>query len=176
MPSTSSVAGPTRNRPWKSVGIISASHLASGSPSPICRRGKKSVPSMNKKSNSKSAFFNLRVSTAAVFCVASIVAVLFAVITIEPAVGKVDFVPGDGSPTPTPTPVSCSWSTGQDWRASALVWWASFFQEIFTMLVILAAAASPPCLEELSRLRKVFRHGRAQCGHTWERFRAPVRV
>ena len=40
VPSTSSVAGPTETDPWKSVGIISASHLASGSPSRICRRGK----------------------------------------------------------------------------------------------------------------------------------------
>jgi len=67
---------------------------------------------MNKKSNSKSGFFNLRASTVAVFCLAGITAVLFVVITIRPAVGKVDFVAGDGSATPTPA--SCSWSTGQD--------------------------------------------------------------
>ena len=71
---------------------------------------------MKKKPNFKSVFFKLRVSTAAVFCLAGIAAVLLAVITIEPAVGKVDSVAGGGSPTPTPTatPVPCSWTAGQD--------------------------------------------------------------
>ena len=71
---------------------------------------------MNRKSNSKSVFFNLRVSTAAAFCLAGIAAVLLAVITIDPAVGKGDFVAGGGSPTPTPTatPIPCSWLQGRD--------------------------------------------------------------
>jgi hypothetical protein len=71
---------------------------------------------MKKKSNSKSVFFNLRVSTATVFCLAGIAAVLLAVITIDPAVGKVDFAAGGGSPTRTPTATQgpCSWLTGQD--------------------------------------------------------------
>jgi Kelch motif protein len=84
---------------------------------------------MKKKSTSKSTparrslgeggFFNIRVSTAAVFCLAGIAVVLLAVIAIHPAngnwataVGKVDVVGGDGGATPTPTPVSCSWSAG----------------------------------------------------------------
>lgn len=71
---------------------------------------------MKHKFNSKSVFFKLRVSTAAVFCLTGIAAVLFAAIIIHPAVGKGDFVAGGGSPTPTPTatPVSCSWLAGQD--------------------------------------------------------------
>src|SRR4030095_11951464 len=72
---------------------------------------------MNKKSNSKSVFFNLRVSTAAALCLACIAAVLLAVIAIDPAVGKVDLVvPGGGTPTPTPTatPVLCRWLHGRD--------------------------------------------------------------
>jgi N-acetylneuraminic acid mutarotase len=70
---------------------------------------------MKKKLTSKSAFFNLRVSIAA-FCLAGIAAVLLAVLTTSPAVGKVDLVPSGGSPTPTPTatPIPCSWLVGQD--------------------------------------------------------------
>jgi hypothetical protein len=64
-----------------------------------------------KKLTSKSFFFKLRVSTAAVFLLTGVAAVLLAVITTAPAVGNVDFVAGGGSPTPTPT---CSWLTGQD--------------------------------------------------------------
>src|SRR5262249_41325562 len=71
---------------------------------------------MKEKRNSKSAVFNLRISAAAVFCLAGIVAVVLAVIAIDPAngnwaTGAGKAAPGGGSPTPTPTatPVSCSW-------------------------------------------------------------------
>src|SRR5438128_2063304 len=66
---------------------------------------------MKKKLTSKSFLFKLRVSTAAVFLLTGIAAVLLAVITTAPAVGKVDFVVGGATPTPTP---SCGWLTGQD--------------------------------------------------------------
>src|SRR6266436_6280006 len=68
---------------------------------------------MKKKLTSKSFLFKLRVSTAAVFLLTGVAAVLLAAITTAPAVGKVDFVPGGATPTPTPTP-TCSWLTGQD--------------------------------------------------------------
>src|SRR5437773_6034570 len=68
---------------------------------------------MKKKLTPKSFFFKLRISTAAVLLLTGIAAVLLAVITTAPAVGKVDFVAGGGSPTPTPTP-TCSWLTGPD--------------------------------------------------------------
>ena len=76
---------------------------------------------MKGKRNSKSAVFNLRISTAAVFCLAGSVAVVLAVIAIDSANGNWasgagKAVPGGGSPTPTPTatPVSCSWLAGRD--------------------------------------------------------------
>src|SRR4030095_1104971 len=40
---------------------------------------------------------------------------------------------------------------GETCRASALVWWASFSGQIFTILVI-PSAASPPCWDQLPRL------------------------
>ena len=71
---------------------------------------------MKKKLTSKSFLFKLRISTAAVFLLTGIAAVLLAAITTAPAVGNVDFVAGGGSPTSTPiaTPAACSWLTGQD--------------------------------------------------------------
>src|SRR5947208_14207029 len=72
---------------------------------------------MKKKSNSKSAFFNLRVLIAAVFCLGCIAAALVATTTPDPADGNrtadvdnVDFVSPDGDETPTATPDSCAWS------------------------------------------------------------------
>jgi hypothetical protein len=71
---------------------------------------------MKNISNSKSVFFNLRVSTAAVFCLAGIAAVLLAVIIIDPAVGKVDSVGGHG----TAVPVGCSWAPGNNTPSAAV--------------------------------------------------------
>ena len=52
---------------------------------------------MKKKLTSKSFLFKLRISTAAVFLLTGTAAVLLAMITTAPAVGKVDLVAGDGS-------------------------------------------------------------------------------
>ena len=60
---------------------------------------------MKHNSNSKSVFFKLSVSTATVFCLAGIAAVLFAAIKIDPAVGKVELLAPGGS---------CSWLAARD--------------------------------------------------------------
>jgi Kelch motif len=74
---------------------------------------------MKNKLNLKFVFFNLRVLTAAVFCLAAISAMLLAMATVDPAHGnwatgvdKSDVVGRGGGATPTPTPVSCGWSAG----------------------------------------------------------------
>jgi len=72
---------------------------------------------MKKKSVSKSAFFNLRASIAAVLFLAGSAVVLLGVIIMDrAAAAKIDLVGSGGSATPTPTapPVSCSWSAGRD--------------------------------------------------------------
>ena len=58
---------------------------------------------------------------------------LLAMITTVPAVGKVDFVAGDGSSTSTPiaTPAACSWLTGQDLPSVGTRSVASFFSGDF---------------------------------------------
>jgi N-acetylneuraminic acid mutarotase len=65
---------------------------------------------MKKKLSSKSAFFNLRVLIAAVFWLTGTAAVVLAVITMDPAGGKPDYVVNGATPTPTP----CIWQNGQD--------------------------------------------------------------
>jgi len=94
---------------------------------------------MKKKSNSKSAFFNLRVLIAAVFCLGCIAAALVATTTPDPADGNrtagvdnVDFVSPDGGATPTATPVSCSWSSGPNMPSVAVRSAGVYFPAIFT--------------------------------------------
>src|SRR5262249_49324528 len=90
--------------------MASVSHLGFWLPSRICRRRKNPVPTMKKKLTSKSAFFNLRVLIAAVFWLTGTAAVVLAVITMGPDVGKFDYVASVATPTPTP----CAWLNGQD--------------------------------------------------------------
>src|SRR5438093_1089497 len=94
---------------------------------------------MKKKSNSKSAFFNLRVLIAAVFCLACIAAALVVMTISDPADGNrtagvdnVDFISPDGGATPTATPVSCSWSSGPNMPSVAVRSAGVYFPAIFT--------------------------------------------
>ena len=130
---------------------------------------------MKKKLTSKSFFFKLRVSTAAVFLLTGIAAVLLAVITADPVVGNVDFVAGGGSTTPTPTP-TCSWLTGQD-LPSVGARFGALYREIFhhsrNPIGGLAALAEPTPRPSLG---KFYVMGGRSSEHSWERFHAPVRV
>ena len=94
---------------------------------------------MKKKSNSKSAFFNLRVLIAAVFCLGCIAAALVAMTAPDPpdgnrtaGVDNVDFVSPDGGATPTATPVSCSWSSGPNMPSVAVRSAGVYFPAHFT--------------------------------------------
>jgi hypothetical protein len=81
---------------------------------------------MKDKSVSK-PMFNIRVSTAAVFCLAGIAGVVLAVIAIDPAAGK----GGSVESNQTARPLGCSWSAGPDLPSPAVRAVGVFFPAAF---------------------------------------------